>query len=107
VKRYNGPAHLNDVATCMAVTPTGEVYVAGWSQTTGNQVELVVIKYAHSASLTVESNRTVSLQFPAAPGSSNRIQATTDFLGWLDLGFTVADTNAPAHPFRFYRTVTP
>lgn len=116
VKRYNGAARLNDVATCMAVTPAGEVYVAGWSQTSGNQVELVVIKYAQSASLTVETNRTVSLQFPGTPGVSNRVQATTNFLGWLDLGFSVADTNgllhfqdtnAPAHPFRFYRTVTP
>ena len=116
VKRYNGEARLNDVATCMAVTPVGEVYVAGWSQTSGNQVELVVIKYAQSASLTVETNRTVSLQFPGTPGVSNRVQATTNFLGWLDLGFSVADTNgvlrfvdtnAPANPFRFYRTVTP
>jgi hypothetical protein len=79
-------------------------------------VELVVIKYSERANITMQPNKTASLQFPGTPGATNRVQATTDFLGWLDLGFTVADTNgllhfqdtnAPAHPFRFYRTVTP
>jgi hypothetical protein len=116
VKRYNGPARLNDVATCMAVTPAGEVYVAGWSQASTNLTELVIIKYAQTASLTVGSNRNVSLQYPATPGATNRVQATTDFLQWLDLGFSIADTNgllhfldtnAPSHSFRFYRAVSP
>jgi hypothetical protein len=44
------------------------------------------------------------------------VQATTDFLDWLDLGFSIADTNgclrfldtnAPSFPHRFYRMVSP
>jgi hypothetical protein len=44
------------------------------------------------------------------------VQATTDFLDWLDLGFSVGDTNgclrfldtnAPGYPHRFYRMVPP
>jgi hypothetical protein len=116
VKRYNGPARLNDVATCMAVTPSGVGYVAGWSQASSILVELVVIKYSELANITVQPDKTASLQFFGAPGQSNRVQATTNFAGWLDLGFSVADpngilhfldTNAPAFPFRFYRTVAP
>lgn len=114
VKRYNGPAHLNDVAACMAVTPAGEVYVAGWSQASSNLVELVVIKYSELANITVQPDKTASLQFFGAPGQSNRVQATTDLAGWLDLGFSVADpngilhfldTNASGYPHRFYRMV--
>jgi len=116
VQRYDGPAHGDDVATAIAVAPDGSVYVTGWSTTSSNLIEITTIKYTQSASLTVETNRNVNLQFPGTPGATNRVQATTDFLGWLDLGFTVADTNglihfidtnAPSFPFRFYRTVTP
>jgi len=116
VKRYNGPAQLNDVATCMAVTPAGEVYVAGWSQSPSNLTELVIIKYSERASIQMQPDKTTALQFLGTPGQSNRVQATTDFLDWLDLGFSVAgpdgllhfqDTNAPSFPFRFYRTVSP
>lgn len=116
VQRYDGPAHGDDVATAIAVTPDDSVYVTGWSTTSSDLVEITTIKYVQTAGLTVQSNREVNLQFPAAPGSSNRVQATTDFLQWLDLGFSVADTNgllhfldtnAPSHSFRFYRAVTP
>ena len=116
VQRYDGPAHGDDVATAIAVAPDGSVYVTGWSTTSSNLIEITTIKYVQFQSIAVETNRTVSLQFPGTPGASNRVQATVDFLDWLDLGFSIADpngllhfqdTNAPAHPFRFYRTVSP
>jgi hypothetical protein len=116
VKRYDGPMHGDDGAKTLVVGPQGEIYVAGYQTSAANLVELVVIKYSERANITMQPNKTASLQFPGTPGATNRVQATTDFLGWLDLGFTVADTNgllhfqdtnAPAHPFRFYRTVTP
>ncbi len=116
VQRYDGPAHGDDVATAIAVAPDGSVYVTGWSTTSSNLIEITTIKYVQFQSIAVETNRTVSLQFPATPGQSNRVQATVDFLDWLDLGFSIADpngllhfqdTNATNFPFRFYRTVSP
>lgn len=94
----------------------GSIYVTGWSTTSSNLVEITTIKYVQTASLTVEGNRSVSLQFPTEPDASNRVQATTNFLQWLDPGFSVADTNgllhfldtnAPNFPFRFHRVVNP
>ena len=64
----------------------------------------------------MQTNQNVLLQFLGTPNQSNRVQATTDFTDWLDLGFSIADTNgllrvldtnAPAYPFRFYRSVSP
>ena len=116
VQRYDGPAHGDDVATAIAVAPDGSVYVTGWSTTSSNLIEITTLKYVQFQSIAVETNRTVSLQFPGTPGQSNRVQATVDFLDWLDLGFSIADpngllhfqdTNAPTFPFRFYRTVSP
>ncbi len=116
VQRYDGPAHGEDVATAIAVAPDGSVYVTGWSTTSSNLIEITTIKYVQYQSIAVETNRTVSLQFPGTPGASNRVQATVDFLDWLDLGFSIADpngllhfqdTNATNFPFRFYRTVSP
>jgi hypothetical protein len=116
VRRYDGPVHGDDGALALAVGPQGEVYVAGYQSTTANLVELVVIKYSELANITMQPDKTASLQFFGPPGQSNRVQATTNFAGWLDLGFSVADpngilhfldTNAPAFPFRFYRTVAP
>jgi hypothetical protein len=116
VQRYDGPAHGDDVATAIAVAADGSVYVTGWSTTSSNLTEITTIKYVPFQSIAVETNRAVSLQFPGTPGTSNRVQATVDFLDWSDLGFSIADpngllhfqdTNAPTFPFRFYRTVSP
>jgi hypothetical protein len=116
VQRYDGPAHGDDVATAIAVAPDGSVYVTGWSTTSSNLIEITTIKYVQSPSLTLDPNRNAQLQFLGAPGASNRVQATTDFLDWLDLGFSIADTNgclrfldtnAPGYPHRFYRMVPP
>jgi hypothetical protein len=116
VQRYDGPAHGDDVATAIAVAPDGSVYVTGWSTTASNLIEITTIKYAQSPGLTLDTNRNAQLQFLGAPGASNRVQATTDFLDWLDLGFSIADTNgclrfldtnAPGYPHRFYRMVPP
>jgi hypothetical protein len=116
VQRYDGPAHGDDVATAIAVAPDGSVYVTGWSTTSSNLIEITTIKYTQSPGLSLDTNRNAQLQFLGAPGSSNRVQATVDFLDWLDLGFSVGDTNgclrfldtnAPSHPFRFYRMVPP
>jgi hypothetical protein len=104
------------VATAIAVAPDGSVYVTGWSTTSSNLIEITTIKYAQSPGLTLDTNRNAQLQFLGAPGASNRVQATTDFFDWLDLGFSLADTNgclrfldtnAPSFPHRFYRMVSP
>jgi hypothetical protein len=115
VKRFNGSAQLNDVATCMAVTPAGQVYVAGWSQASSNLTELVVVKYAELENLQVQPDR-ASLQFFGTPGQTYRIDASTNLPYWDMLGLTTADadgvyryddTNAANFPFRFYRSGPP
>ena len=116
VQRYNGPAQLDDVATCMAVTPSGEVYVAGWSAVSSTLTELVVIKYAELANIHVGPDQRAALQFFGTPGQSYRIDASTNLPNWESLGQFIADpagiyrfldTNAPNHPWRFYRTGPP
>jgi hypothetical protein len=112
VKRFNGAAQLNDVATCLAVAPNGEVYVAGWSQTSSNLTELVIIKYAELENMKLQPDR-ASLQFFGTPGQSYRIDGSTNPPYWDMLGLATADaegiyrfddTNAGNFPFRFYRS---
>ncbi len=45
VKRYNGPANGEDLATDMAIDPSGNVYVTGQSVGNGTQSDYVTIKY--------------------------------------------------------------
>ncbi len=47
------------------------------------------------------------VQFPASPGQSYSFPWSTNLLDWLTLGTGTADTNAPLHPHRFYKGVTP
>ena len=97
----------------MAVTPSGDVYVAGWSATSSTLTELVVIKYAELANIQVGPDQRAALQFFGTPGQSYRIDASTNLPNWESLGQFIADpagiyryldTNAPHHPWRFYRT---
>ncbi len=113
VRRYDGPAHGDDVATAIAVASDGSVYVTGWSTTSSNLVEITTFKYVPVTPVAVQTNGGVALQFVTAPGESNRVEATADFMEWEDLGFALGDlngllrftdTNAQAFPFRFYRT---
>jgi hypothetical protein len=113
VKRYNGPAQLNDVATCMAVTASGEVYVAGWSAASSNLTELVIIKYAELQNIQVQPDKRTALQFFGTPGQSYRIDASTNLAQWQPLGVFTADFtgiyryvdgDAPNFSQRFYRT---
>lgn len=116
VQRHDGAAHGDDVATAIAVASDGSVYVTGWSTTSSNLIEITTIKYSPIQNVSVQADGNVALEFLAPPGQSNRVEATADFLDWLDLGFGLADTNgllrfldtnAPSFPYRFYRTVSP
>jgi hypothetical protein len=50
VARYNGPGHIADLATAMAVDNLGNVYVTGWSYAAPNSsgVDYATIKYNSS-----------------------------------------------------------
>jgi hypothetical protein len=48
VRRYNGPANLNDFATCMALDVYGNVYVSGEAVGTGTGNDIVTVKYNSS-----------------------------------------------------------
>jgi hypothetical protein len=45
VARYSGPGDFYDVATGVAVDPSGNVYVTGWSQGVNTGSQFVTIKY--------------------------------------------------------------
>ena len=58
----------------------------------------------------------MQLQFFGTPGQSYIFQATTNFLNWTNLGYSLADTNglfefldtnAPLFLYRFYRHSPP
>jgi hypothetical protein len=115
VVRYDGLVHGEDQATALVVDNSGAIYVGGFTTTT-NGIEMLVIKYVEVQPIQVQTNQTVLLEFLGAPGQSNRVQGTTDFFDWLELGFSLADTNgllrfldtnAPGFPFRFYRVLSP
>ena len=49
--RYDGPAHADDIARCLAVDASGNVYVAGDSKVSGNVVDVATVKYSPDGSL--------------------------------------------------------
>jgi len=117
VKRHDGPAHGDDQATAIAVdTNSGAVYVTGFSQNTSGGYDLTTIKYAFLQNIQLLTNGHAFLQFFGTPGQSYRFQGSINLSNWVDVGSNVADTNgiyrfedtnSPAYPHRFYRTVTP
>ena len=46
VARYDGPAHLTDEAARMVVDSSGNVYVAGYSDSAANGHDALVAKYS-------------------------------------------------------------
>ncbi len=112
VRRYNGPANGNDLATGLVVDSTGNVYVTGYSATASGGTEFVTIKYAPVSTIKRQPSGSMLLQFPGFPGQSCGLEATTNFLSWATLGlvpadtnglFQFEDTNATLYPARFYR----
>lgn len=49
--RYDGPAHLDDYARCLAVDASGNVYATGTSEVTNNTWDLVTLKYSADGNL--------------------------------------------------------
>jgi len=115
-KRYNGPANGHDIATSIAVTPDGGIFVAGTSANTNGGTDIVLIKYVDIQNIQWLPKGAVLLQFPASPGQSVRFQASTNLTTWQDIATVSAsaegiarytDTTFSKYPHRFYRTVTP
>jgi hypothetical protein len=116
VKRYNGRGNGDDEATGIAVDTNGNVYVTGYATTPEGGTEIVVLKYSEITNIQKKADGAMRLQFFGSPGQSYSFEGTTNFLNWLVLGSSIADsnglfqfddTNAPAFSFRFYRYAPP
>jgi hypothetical protein len=114
VKPFNGPANLNDEPAAIAVSPSGDVYVTGFSTTASNLIEITTIKYIQVSPIEKKSNGNILLTFPGAPGSNYLIEACSTLTNWTNIGsatadanglYTFEDTNAPLHQQRFYRAL--
>jgi len=51
VRRYNGPANSDDKAASMCMDREGNIYVTGFSGTSGNQTDYCTIKYSSSGAV--------------------------------------------------------
>jgi hypothetical protein len=115
-KRYAGPANRGDIATSIAVTPDGGIFVAGTSANTNGGTDITLIKYVDLVNIQWLTKGAVLLQFPAPPGQSVRFQASTNLTAWQDIATVPAtpegiarytDTTVSEHPHRFYRLAVP
>ena len=77
---------------------------------------ITTIKYVQPTTIQKKTDGSMQLQGYGTPGSNYTVQAGTNFLNWLDLGSSLADTNglfeftdtnAPFFPQRFYRWFGP
>jgi hypothetical protein len=116
VERYNGRGNGSDAATGIAVDTNGNVYVTGYATTPEGGTEIVVLKYSEITNIQKKADGAMRLQFFGSPGQSYNFEGTTNFLNWLVLGSSIADsngifqfddTNAPLFSFRFYRYSPP
>ena len=114
LERYNGPGNDDDEANAIALDGSGNVYVTGFEAVPGGGTEMVLIKYSPvNPGVRKQTNGSMQLHATGLPGQTFDFQASTNFLSWLDLGTTNADTNgcvlftdtnAPFFPYRFYLT---
>jgi hypothetical protein len=113
LESYIGPNNSSAVANAIALDANGNVYVAGYETVAGGGTEMILIKYSPVPTIQKQSDGTIQLHATGNPGQTFDFQASTNFLSWLDLGTTNADTNgsvlftdtnASNFAYRFYLT---
>ena len=93
LESYSGQNNGSAAANAIAVDANGNVYVTGYENVAGGGTEMVLIKYAPGPIIQRQSNGTIQLHTTGVPGQSFDFQASSNFVSWLDLGTTNADTN--------------
>jgi hypothetical protein len=108
-----GAFNQRNEAWGVAVDPSNNVYLVGYSGPSGVGNEIVTLKYSQ----TIVERRTdgaFGFQAPASPGEIRRVQASTGLRLWEDLAIAVADPTgilrfedpaAAGLPQRFYRVL--
>ena len=116
MQRFDGFDHSDDIAANMVSTGDGSVYVVGYQGRPTGLNDMLTIKYAELSNIQILPDNSVLLQFFGMPGQGTRFQASTNLVGWQDLGIVqpdlnnivrLHDTNALFYPHRFYRILVP
>ena len=110
--RYVSPGKVSNFAVAAAVDASDNIYATGYTVNAQGGTEWVTVKYPAPPKIEKKASGAMHLEFRTMPGQQYSLEASTNFLNWVNLVTSTADangivqfddTNAPTIPYRFYR----